>query len=99
MRIDLNAASMPELERSQGSSGAETRTDASVQGNGRSDDVAKLATGNDAIATLKTKLEDVPDVRQQRVDSLRQAITSGGYTISPDGIADKMLAEADRSQA
>jgi len=57
-------------------------------------DVARLSTGSDAIQSLKARLADVPDVRRERVDSLRQAISAGTYQISPQAIAEAMLATA-----
>ena len=93
MRIDLNSASMPELERSRGSSNASAGSSVSVENATQTEDVAKLATGHEAISTLSTQLKAVPDVRQELVASLRQAINSGTYRISPDGIADKMLSD------
>lgn len=33
----------------------------------------------------------LPDVRQERVAELRQAIRSGGYRVDPDAVAAKML--------
>jgi flagellar biosynthesis anti-sigma factor FlgM len=93
MRIDLNPASMPELERSRGTSTASTKSSGSVAGSAQTDDVANLSTGQDAVSTLGAQLSAIPDVRQNLVDGLRQAITSGTYRISPDGIADKMLSD------
>jgi flagellar biosynthesis anti-sigma factor FlgM len=54
---------------------------------------ANLSTGHDAVSTLGAQLSAVPDVRHALVDSLRQAVGSGTYRISPDGIADKMIAD------
>ena len=93
MRIDLTTNSMPELERSQSSgtsANAAARPTGSVSGN--ADDVAQLSTSSDAVASLRAQLDGVPDVRQQRVESLRQAISAGQFTISPQRIADGMLA-------
>lgn len=93
MRIDLNPASMPELERSRGSSNASAASATPVDSSSQSEDVASLSTGHEAISTLGAQLKAVPDVRQERVESLRQAIQSGTFKISPDGIADKMISE------
>jgi len=96
MRIDLNPAAMPELERSRGSSAASTNSSGSVDSSTQTDDVANLSTGQDAVRTLGAQLRAVPDVRQDVVESLRQAIASGTYRISPDGIAGKMISDRVR---
>ncbi len=93
MRIDLNPASMPELERARGSATASANSSGSVDNSSETEDVASLSTGQDAVSTLGAQLSTVPDVRQDVVASLRQAVNSGNYRISPDGIADKMISD------
>lgn len=93
MRIDLNPSAMPELDRSQGAtSGAKTQ-DATNRPSASAEDVALLATGSDAIHTLKAELDKAPEIRQQKVDSLKQAIATGSYQMCPQRIADAMLAD------
>jgi flagellar biosynthesis anti-sigma factor FlgM len=41
---------------------------------------------------LKALLDTVPDIRQQRVESLRQAIVNGSFKVSLEHIAEAMLA-------
>ena len=101
MRVDLNAASMPELDRSRNSAATALNTDGNTQKTAyssaaASDDVARLSTGSEAVENLKGELSGVPDVRQQLVENLRQAINGGSYKISPDVIATRMLAEVKR---
>jgi flagellar biosynthesis anti-sigma factor FlgM len=59
------------------------------------EDLAHLSTGSDAVHRLKAQLDTVPDVRQQRVESLRQAFGDGSFKISPEHIAEAMLAGED----
>lgn len=95
MRIDLTSAAMPEVTRSGSTAvGGKAAPGASVAAS--SDDVAKLDTGSESVSLMKKQLDAVPDVRQQVVKDLRQAIGSGTYKISPDRIADKMLADTQR---
>jgi flagellar biosynthesis anti-sigma factor FlgM len=44
---------------------------------------------------LKAQLDAVPDVRQQLVDGLRQAVAAGSFTASPQHIAKAMLEGED----
>ena len=93
MRIDLTASSMPELERSQGTTSSESSAQAGVGAtSAQDDDVAQLSTSSDVVASLRAQLNSVPDVRQSRVEYLRQAIDAGQFSISPERIADGMLA-------
>jgi len=93
MRIDLITNPMPELGRSQTSgTSASVATGPTGGVPSNADDVAQLSTGSAAISNLRAQLDAVPDIRQQRVESLRQAISAGQFTISPERIAAGMLA-------
>lgn len=94
MRIDLTPTTTSGLDRS--SSPAATRgSQETMEPLGQSaTDVAHLSTGSDAVQNLKARLANIPDVRQERVDSLRQAVSSGSFQVSPTSIAEAMLARA-----
>ena len=97
MKIDLNPSSTPELSRSSASAGtagpSKDRRTAVDATNPLADDVAQLSTGSDAVQKLKAQLEQVSDVRQARVESLRQAIQDGSFKVLPERIAQAMLAD------
>lgn len=57
------------------------------------DDITNLCSGNDAVQKLKMQLYALPDIRQERVDVLKQAIRDGAYKISPLAVATAMLSE------
>lgn len=78
---------MPALERSTraGSNGQDMIADAKA--------VTHLFTWSTAAKTLKTHLDEVPDIRQPRVDSLKQAMAEGRYQLYPQQIAAAMFAE------
>ena len=42
-------------------------------------DQAQLSVDNETIQQLKANLSQVPEVRQERVDALRQAVSNGSY--------------------
>ncbi len=46
-----------------------------------------------SLTTLATQALQTPEVRQDRVDSLRQSIASGQYRIDANASADGMLQE------
>ena len=95
MRIDLTPSTTPQLDRSHGSA-ASTRTVSNRLPSNRSggSDVANLSTGSDAVQQLKANLGSVPEVRQERVNQLRQAIGDGTFQVSPSQVAGAMLAES-----
>ena len=55
-------------------------------------DQAQLSVDNDTIQSLKSSLAEMPEVRQERVQALRQAVASGSYQVS-----DQQLSDAIRS--
>ena len=53
-----------------------------------SQDQAQLSVDNNTIQQLKANLSQVPEVRQERVDALRQAVSSGSYQVSDQQLSD-----------
>lgn len=57
------------------------------------DDIARPSRWSDTVQMLRKQLDELPDVRQDRVNPLKQAIRDGAYKISPYAIATAMLAD------
>ena len=57
----------------------------------RSDEVSISSFGKD-YQIAKNALANVPDVRQDKVDSLKQRISEGNYNVSSEEFADKLIA-------
>ena len=55
------------------------------------DDKTTLSQDNVTLSTLATQALSQPEVRQSTVDSLRQKISSGEYSLDPSAIADAIL--------
>jgi len=55
-------------------------------------DGASLSSGSN-VSALAAQVQQMPDVRQERVDALKQAVESGQYQVS-----DKQIAEALHAQ-
>ena len=53
-------------------------------------DQAQLSVSNQMIQQLKTNLSQVPEVRQERVNALRQAVSNGSYQVSDQQLSDAM---------
>ena len=57
------------------------------------EEVAHLSTRSAAVQVLKAQLDKVPETRQQKVDSLKQAIAEGRHRRDPRKIAAAMFAD------
>lgn len=98
MKIDLSPSFTPELAKSSSSAiTGKTGQTNTVDVAGESGDVARLSTGSDAVAAMRSQLDSVPDVRQDRVQALQQAISLGQFVVSPQRIATGMMADAGLS--
>ena len=58
-----------------------------------SPDQAQFSAGVEKVQQLKTDLDGVPDIRQDRVAALQQAIASGTYNVSSQQIAQAMSSD------
>jgi len=91
MKVELNRPSLDSLAPSHGSP-AGVSADHDLQA--PEEDKATLSSDKatvDALAALALKS---PEIRQDKVDALRQAIKSGQYSLEPDGIAEAMIRES-----
>ena len=61
-------------------------------GSATSGEVVKITDLAAKLQTLTQAVAEVPEVDQQRVDTLRQAIAVGSYEIAPRAVADKLIA-------
>lgn len=89
MRIDLGAsASVQQTGESNSKkvSTANVGDDAFV-----TEDRTTLSSDKNQIKTLTAQALSSPEVRQDKVAALRQAVQSGQYKVSPGKIADSML--------
>jgi flagellar biosynthesis anti-sigma factor FlgM len=93
MRVDLNAGpqSLPESDRAASASGSSSGPNSASASSGASsvssEDQAELSGAHAQVQALVAQAAQLPEVRQERVQSLRQAIQSGGYHSTPEQIA------------
>ena len=91
MRIELNNAAANQIANESTPkqiSGDKLRHDA-----GQVEDTATLSTDSVSISSLTTQAMQTPEIRQDKVDALRQAISSGNYKLDPAQIAGSILSE------
>ena len=101
MRIDLSNAAASQLSSDVSSTKVAAQTaartaaqTAAQTGSVSSEDHATLTSASTSVSSLVTAALNSPPVRQGKVDSLRQAITSGQYRIDPSSIAASMVGES-----
>jgi len=92
MRIDLynTAASQISSEPDQKQVKAKNLPATEVNGEG---DRTTLTSGSGPVSALVSEAMSSPEIRQDKVQSLQQAISSGQYQIDPDKIAGAMIDE------
>jgi len=88
MRIDPNFGlqQAPETNRNSASAAAVT-----TAGTGLGQDQAQLSGGHAQVAALAAQAAQLPEVREERVHALRQAVESGQYGPSPETVAGALL--------
>jgi len=87
MRIDLNSISLNSVEREDKlkKSGSKSPSAPTVE------DTTSLSSDALSLSDLKAQVMNTPEVRQDKVDALRQQIQSGQYPLDADQIAKAIL--------
>jgi negative regulator of flagellin synthesis FlgM len=90
MRID-GSLPVPENQQTQkpanlGASASQGRSAPLIS----QQDQTQLSVDSGTVQELKVKLSQLPDVRQERVNALRQALGDGSYQVSSQQLADAM---------
>lgn len=99
MRIDPNygPSAAPESQRNSGQNppAATTASASSALG----EDQAQLSGAHSQVQALATLASQLPEVRQERVQALRQAVKSGQYEASAGQVAGALLAHLSSTRA
>jgi negative regulator of flagellin synthesis FlgM len=96
MKIELTNSTPDPIVTPRGSNNNNSSTPTNqVQAHG--EDTASLSFDRASIGSLVSQAMALPGVRQDKVDALRQAISSGQYKVEPDKVADAMLQESPKS--
>jgi len=92
MRIDFQIgpqpAAQPERDRTPTASGADHPSAAQVAAG---EDQAQLSGGHIQVQGLAAQAAQLPEIRQEKVESLRQAVQSGQYHSNPEKVAGALL--------
>ena len=88
MRID-NSTRIPDAPQT-----GQARANAaavSSSGSGLASDTARLSTGQSAVQALAAKVNEVPEIRRERVAALASAIRNGSYQVTPEQTAGALI--------
>jgi flagellar biosynthesis anti-sigma factor FlgM len=96
MKVDLNGLTGPALNdvKSPQRTPSET-TSASGAEPTVGEDAATLSIGSASVNSLVAKALDVPAIRQDEVEALRQAVQNGEYKVDPAHIAEAMIRQSE----
>jgi flagellar biosynthesis anti-sigma factor FlgM len=86
MRIDLNQPPQASTESNR-SNAANSASGSSSASNLGGEDQAELSSAHVQVQALVAQAAQLPEVRQERVQALRQAVVSGRYQSSPEQVA------------
>jgi negative regulator of flagellin synthesis FlgM len=93
MKIDLNGSTPDPIITPRGNNSDAT---SASQVNAGGEDTATLSFDRTNTGALTSQAMSSPDVRQDKVDALRQAISTGQYKVEPEQIAGAMLQESPK---
>ena len=92
MRIDLNQAAASQIA-SETSPKQVNAENADTSGLAGGEDRTTLTSTQQSLNALVSTAMSSPEIRQDRVDSLKQAISDGTYKLDPEQIASSMIDE------
>ena len=92
MRIELFGTSSSAIRESSGTGTAASRDRAmQTPGADTPQDTATISSSGASVSSLTAQALQLASTMESRVSSLREAVTSGQYTVEPNEIADAML--------
>jgi len=102
MRVDFTNLGSEPLEKSKLGRAGQAGTAASAASNKAASaadtnsgtDQASLSFDLGRVQALESKVLAAPEVRQEKVGPLQQAVASGGYQVDPGKVADAIMADA-----
>ena len=89
--VNLNAVNLPHQSARPTDSVRSAERDSNQPTPVADSDSIHVTNSPDQVATLVERAKDLPDVRHERVQEIRQAVQSGKYRVSADDIAEAIL--------
>jgi flagellar biosynthesis anti-sigma factor FlgM len=92
MRIDLNATIPEAPDPGQSSkSGSQVAAGSGSASGLRGDDTAKISQDTGRVQQLASQVNQLPEIRQDKVAALQRAIQQGSYQVTPGQTAGALL--------
>jgi len=92
MRIDLYNSAASQIDSEANHKRVDAQNIAATESDS-SGDRTTLTSGSGPVSALVSEAMNSPEIRQNKVQSLQQAISSGQYKLDPDKIAGAMIDE------
>lgn len=94
MRIDLHYGPQPAPEAKGRSAQNASPAASSLMPVESGEDQAQLSGAQTQVAALAAQASQLPEVRQERVQALREVVHRGEYRVDPEKIADAIMAQS-----
>jgi flagellar biosynthesis anti-sigma factor FlgM len=92
MRVDLNAIIPEGPDSGQPTkSGARTASGSTISGGLAGGDIATLSQDQGRVQQLTSQVNQLPEIRQERVTALQRAIEEGSYRVTPGQAAEALI--------
>lgn len=97
MRIDPNTR-IQQAGQEGTNAGASAEAAAATRGGSNAsgslaDDTAQLSTDPVRVQSLAAQVNSLPEIRQEKVSALGQAVRDGSYQVSPEQTAEAVMSE------
>lgn len=101
MRIDLQSGTQAaaEAERSNSRNSVANTATSAAKASALGEDQAQLSGAHIEVQALTAQASQLPEVREERVQALRQAIHSGEYQVDPQKVAGALFSNLVTSPA
>jgi negative regulator of flagellin synthesis FlgM len=94
MKINLSNSTPDPVVNPRGNNTSPSSAD---QVHNTGEDTASLSFDRASVSSLVSQAMASPEVRQDKVDALRQAISNGQFKVEPARVAEAMLPEPPKS--
>ena len=93
MRVDLNYGPQAIPEGSRPSAQDKAAASNAAASSALGEDQAQLSGAHVQVQDLAAQASHLPEVRQERVQALREAIQSGRYEVHPEKVAEALFVQ------
>jgi len=95
MKVDLNGLTSSTLDALKSTQRTPGETAATSPENAVTEEAATVSIEGASVESLVTKALSASEIRQDKVESLRQAVQNGTYEIDPAQIAEAMIRQSE----